>query len=140
MLNDFGGFAQWFVTQLVATDPHSTKQTDDLIAWLTTTGPQAAADSFIADCLRDPVAARSLCERVSCPVLVIHGDRDRTIPFEWGTRLAELTDGRLFVLPGAGHLPGGRYPVVVNLAIREFVDSLNGRDDQSAFGQTGAAR
>lgn len=140
MLDDFDGFAQWFVTQIVATDPHSTKQTDDLIAWLTSTGPQAAADAFMGDCVRDPAVARALCERVSCPVLVIHGDRDFTIPLEWGKRLAELTGGRLFIVPGVGHLPGGRYPVVVNLAIREFMDSLRGRDDQSAHDQSGATR
>ena len=40
------------------------------------------------------------------------------------TQLAELTGGKLMVVPGAGHLPGGRYPVIINLAIREFVDSL----------------
>jgi pimeloyl-ACP methyl ester carboxylesterase len=140
MLDDFDGFAQWFVTKIVATDRHSTKQTDDLIGWLTSTGPQSAADSFNAACLRDPDTARALCERVSCPVLVIHGDRDLTIPFEWGRRFAELTGGSLFVVPGSGHLPGGRYPVVVNLAIREFVDSLPSRDDQATRDQTGAAR
>ena len=140
MRDDFDGFAQWFVTKIVATDPHSTKQTDDLVGWLTSTGPQAAADSFMGDCVRDPAAASALCERVSCPVLVIHGDRDFTIPFEWGERFAELTAGSLFVVAGAGHLPGGRYPVVVNLAIRNFVDSLQGRDDQTAYDQRGAAR
>lgn len=139
MRDDFDGFVQWFQTQVVATDPHSTKQTDDLAGWMTDTGPQSAADSFIADCLRDPVDAVALCERVACPVLVIHGDRDYAVPFEWGTRCAELTGGTLFAVPGAGHLPGGRYPVVVNLAIREFVDSLPGRDDQAARGQAGVA-
>lgn len=124
MLDDFDGFAQWFVTHIVATDPHSTKQTDDLIGWLTATGPQAAADAFMGDCIRTASDARALCDRVACPVLVIQGDRDLTTPFEWGKRLAELTGGKLMVVPGAGHLPGGRYPVIVNLAIREFVDSL----------------
>ena len=139
ILDDFDGFARWFVTQVVATDPHSTKQADDLIGWLTATGPQATADSFIADGLRDPAVARALCERVACPVLVIHGDRDLTIPFEWGERCAEATGGRLVVVPDAGHLPGGRYPVVVNLAVREFIDSLAARDDRAARDQTGAA-
>lgn len=124
MLDDFDGFAQWFVTHIVATDPHSTKQNDDLIGWLTATGPQAAADAFMGDCIRTPSDARALCDRVACPVFVIQGDRDLTTPFEWGKRLAELTGGKLMVVPGAGHLPGGRYPVIINLAIREFVDSL----------------
>jgi pimeloyl-ACP methyl ester carboxylesterase len=124
--DDFDGFAKWFVTTTIATEPHSTKQTDDLIGWLTEVGPQAVADSFIADCIRDTATARALCERVTCPVLVIHGDRDLATPLEWGIRLAEVTDGQLLVMPGVGHLPGGRYPVVINLAIREFVDSLVG--------------
>ncbi len=126
IVDDFEGFANWFVTHTIATDPHSTKQTDDLIGWLMQAGPQAVADSFIADCIREPAPARDLCDRVTCPVLVIHGDRDRATPFEWGVQLAKVTDGKLLVVPGAGHLPGGRYPVVVNLAIREFVDSLVG--------------
>lgn len=124
--DDFDGFVQWFMAHIIATDPHSTKQIDDLTAWMTATGPQAVADSFIGDCLRHPAAARALCEQVSCPVFVIHGDRDLTVPVEWGERFAEMTGGRLLVVPGAGHLPGVRYPVVVNLAIREFVESLVG--------------
>jgi pimeloyl-ACP methyl ester carboxylesterase len=124
--HDFDGFAQWFVTRIIATDPHSTKQTDDLIGWLAETGPQSVADSFIADCVHDPETARALCARVSHPVLVIHGDRDLAVPFEWGERLAEVTGGEFMAVPGAGHLPGGRYPVIINLAIREFVDSLIG--------------
>jgi pimeloyl-ACP methyl ester carboxylesterase len=126
IMADFDGFARWFITHTIATDPHSTKQTDDLMGWLMEVGPQAVADSFIADCIRESGPAHDLCERVTCPVLVIHGDRDRATPFEWGVRVAKVTGGRILVVPGAGHLPGGRYPVVVNLAIREFVDSLVG--------------
>lgn len=139
MLDDFDGFAQWFVTKIVATDPHSTKQIEDLIGWLMATGPHAAADSFMGACIRDPEAAHALCARVECPVMVIHGDHDLTVPFEWGVRLAELTDARTCFVAGAGHLPGGRYPVVVNLAVREFIDSLRGHDDQSARKRRGAA-
>jgi pimeloyl-ACP methyl ester carboxylesterase len=140
MLDDFDGFAQWFVTKIVATDPHSTKQTDDLLGWLTSTGPQALADAFMGDCIREPEPARALCERISCPVLVIHGERDLTVPFAWGEAVASLTRGRLLAVPGAGHLPGGRYPVVVNLAIREFVESLPGKDGQAAPDRSGATR
>lgn len=140
ILDDFDGFIEWFHTQVVSTDPHSTKQTDDLVSWLKQTGPDAVADSFIAECIREGADARALCERVASPVLVVHGDRDFTVPFGWGRRCAELTGGRLFVVPGAGHLPGGRYPVVVNLAIREFIDALPERDDRPERDQTGAAR
>ncbi len=140
MHDDFDGFARWFVTQIVATDPHSTKQIDDLVGWMLETGPQAAADAMAADCVRGFAGARELCESVSCPVLVIHGDEDLTVPFEWGTRVADLMGAQLFVVPGAGHLPGGRYPVVVNLAVREFVESLKSRGARPAPDQTEAAR
>jgi pimeloyl-ACP methyl ester carboxylesterase len=140
MLDDFDGFARWFTTQVVATDPHSTKLAEDLFGWLSATGPQAAADIYMADSVRTEAEARALCDRVSCPVLVIHGNRDLTAPFEWGKRVAELTGGQLMVVPDAGHLPGGRYPIIVNLAIREFVDSLGLRDGQPTRDQRGVAR
>ena len=139
MLDDFDGFARWFAGQLVATDAHSTKQTEDLVAWVTSTGSHAAADAFMGDCIRDRAAGRALCAQVTQPVLVVHGDCDLAVPFEWGTRLAELTGGSLFVVPGAGHLVQGRFPVLVNLAIREFVDSLGSGDDGSTQDQSGAA-
>ncbi len=128
MLENFAGFALWFVTNVVVNDPFATKQTDDAIAWLTDTGAEAAADSFMGPCARDLSAARTLCAGVSCPVLVIHGEHDLTVPLEWGIQFAELTNGRLMIVPRAGHLPGGRYPVLVNVALREFVESLSPAD------------
>lgn len=124
MVDDFEGFADWFVHRLVATDPHSTKQAEDLIGWMLETGSAAAADAWEADCLRDPDVARAATARVRCPVLVIHGDRDLVTPVEWGRALAEITNGELLELPGVGHLLGGRYPVVINLALHRFIDSL----------------
>ena len=44
-----------------------------------------------------------------CPVVVIHGTRDETIPFEMGERLAKAApEGRLVTLTGATHndMPG----------------------------------
>jgi pimeloyl-ACP methyl ester carboxylesterase len=69
-----------------------------------------------------PVASReqteALLRRVRCPVLAIHGTRDRCEPMAMSERVAELTGGELLVLEGAGHLPMAREPVVVNHAIR----------------------
>lgn len=43
--------------------------------------------------------------RISCPVLVIHGDADETVPVNQAYRLYEAleTEKELLILPGAGH-------------------------------------
>jgi pimeloyl-ACP methyl ester carboxylesterase len=43
-----------------------------------------------------------------------------------GAAAAELTGGRLVTIEAGGHCPQARHPVVVNLLIREFVDTLGG--------------
>jgi predicted glycosyltransferase len=62
-----------------------------------------------------------LAERVRCPVLVIHGDRDAITSVTRGIDLAEHTRGRLVVLEGSGHAPHVRDPVKVNVLLRDVV-------------------
>ncbi|HXZ71869.1 MAG TPA: glycosyltransferase, partial [Streptosporangiaceae bacterium] len=64
-----------------------------------------------------------------CPVLAIHGDQDRCIPLSWSERIAELTGADLLVVAGAGHGPQAREPVVVNYAIRDFLDRFRQEPD-----------
>jgi pimeloyl-ACP methyl ester carboxylesterase len=104
-------------------EPHSTKQTEDAIGYALETDP----DTLIATALAPPLDAettRGLCARVRCPVLVIHGEDDRIRSIATGEQLAELTGGRLLRLPGVGHVPQARKPVLVNIAVREFVEGL----------------
>ncbi len=69
-----------------------------------------------------------LAGRVHCPVLVIHGTRDKTTPYPDGKALAKITKGRLETVEGAGHMPHARKPVQVNLAIRDFMGDAPPRD------------
>ena len=57
-------------------------------------------------------------------MLLVHGTEDTCQPPARGTRLAELTGAPLVVVEGADHMIPGRHPVLANLLIREFVDSL----------------
>jgi predicted glycosyltransferase len=57
-------------------------------------------------------------------VLTIHGEGDRCQPHARGERVAELTGGEFLSLSGVGHLPQAREPVLVNRAIRDFVDRI----------------
>jgi len=119
---DYRGFLEFFFSQ-VFTEPHSTKQIEDCVAW----GLDTDAETLIAaeDPGLDEDTTRALLRRVSCPVLVIHGDNDAIIPHAVGAAAAQLpARGQLLTLAGSGHCPQARDPVKVNLALREFVAPL----------------
>ena len=121
-LRDWRGYAEFFFGELLS-EPHSTKQREDCVGWAMEIGPETMLlhdDGPKASSSREETEA--LLRRVSCPVLVIHGQQDRCQPFARGERVAELTGGELLVLEGAGHVPMAREPVVVNHAIKDFAD------------------
>ena len=121
-LRDWRGYAEFFFGELLS-EPHSTKQREDCVGWAMEIGPETM---LLHD--KGPKASSSreeteaLLRRVTCPVLVIHGQGDRCQPFARGERVAELTGGEFLALEGAGHLPQAREPVVVNRAIKDFAD------------------
>jgi fermentation-respiration switch protein FrsA (DUF1100 family) len=55
--------------------------------------------------MKDQFRSDERIAQVKEPVLVLHGDRDRVIPIEYGRRLFELVSSpkRFVLLPGAGH-------------------------------------
>jgi pimeloyl-ACP methyl ester carboxylesterase len=72
----------------VFTEPHSTKQREDGVAWgLETTAEtlllttQGVGEVTAAD-------AEAVCRQVRCPVLIGHGDQDGVVPHETGMALA----------------------------------------------------
>ena len=129
-LHDWDGFVRTHGEMICVVEPHSTRLLEDLESW----GMDTDADTMLrlmeaprgSLFPQDLEAAEAMCRAVPCPVLVIMGDRDRCQPLERGRRYAELTEGSLVVLEGAGHLPNGRHPVVVNRLIRRFVDGIHG--------------
>jgi pimeloyl-ACP methyl ester carboxylesterase len=136
-LRDFPGFADFFAGKVIS-EPHSTKQVEDMAGWIRETTPESLIAS--ATCpswaglaeegaRRDPDnpgrgAQLELYERIRCPVLVIHGDDDLVIAHNKGAAVAEAIGAPLVTLAGTGHAPAARIPVKVNLLIREFVESL----------------
>jgi pimeloyl-ACP methyl ester carboxylesterase/predicted glycosyltransferase len=123
-----GGYRRWiefFFDQLLP-EPHSTKPYEDSVEWALETD----AESMIAEREgRDAPAgtdAESLCARLRCPTLVLHGTDDRCQPLDRGRRLAESTGGELVQLHGSGHLPQARDPVRVARLITQFVDRITG--------------
>lgn len=118
-LRDYRGFLEFFFSQMF-TEPHSTKPIEDCVAW----GLETTAETLIATQLKEELgkdAARDLCQRVRCRVLVIQGAEDAITGPGRGIALAEETGGELVLLEGSGHGPHVRDPVKVNLLLREFV-------------------
>jgi pimeloyl-ACP methyl ester carboxylesterase/predicted glycosyltransferase len=121
---DFRDFVEWFAG-MATSEAHSTKGFDDVVEWGLETDPDTLALTVLADAAA-PVTRRdqlALARRVRCPVLVISGKKDKVTSHADAVVLAKATGGKLVGIEGGDHLPEGRQPVAVNLAIREFVDS-----------------
>ena len=117
---DYLGFLEFFFAQMFS-EPHSTKQIEDCVGWALETDPGTLADTSAAMSLCGLEQFADVCDRVRCPVLVIHGDEDRIRPLAQGAALARRTGGELVTLAGAGHGPQARDPVKVNLLLRDFI-------------------
>jgi pimeloyl-ACP methyl ester carboxylesterase len=117
------GFVDFFAGKMT-NEAHSTKVFDDVVGWgLQTDGPTMVNTVDARQCRQSHDQAYALCESLQCPVLVICGDSDQIISASRSEKVAELTGGDLLTMQGVGHLPHARHPVVVNHAIKEFVDN-----------------
>jgi pimeloyl-ACP methyl ester carboxylesterase/predicted glycosyltransferase len=116
---DYAAFLEFFFAQCF-NEPHSTKQIEDAVGWGLETDPETLANTSRAIGACRWEGFRAVCERVRCPVLVVHGDRDLIRPHRQGAALAEVTGGTLVTLEGSGHLPMTRDPVKINLLLRDF--------------------
>lgn len=122
--SNYPDFAEFFFSQAVS-EPHSTKQREDAVGWaLETTSDVLIAEDRSAGAPVTREDTLELCRQVDSPVLVIHGTGDRISPFECGRTLAEACGGDLLAIEGGGHFAMSRDPVIVNLAIRTFVERL----------------
>src|SRR6476659_933765 len=120
---DFRDFVEWFAA-MSTDEAHSTKGFDDVVGWGLETDPDTLALTVLAAAAA-PVTRRdqlALARRVQCPVLVISGTKDKVTSHADARALAKATGGKLMAIDGGDHVPQGRHPVAVNLAIREFVD------------------
>jgi pimeloyl-ACP methyl ester carboxylesterase/predicted glycosyltransferase len=125
-LADYRGWVEFFMSQ-VFTEPHSTKQREDGIAW----GLDTTAETLLltAPAVVEPTSgdAEAIGRLVRCPVLIVHGDQDGIVPHETGAALADWTGAQMVTIRGGGHAPSMRDPVQTNLLIRGFAESLGPR-------------
>jgi predicted glycosyltransferase len=120
MRDHHSDFAQWFAER-VFSEPHSTKQIQDLVEWALDSDGATLALTRLGRTSGD---GEDLYKRIRCPVLVIHGDQDEVVPYGKGAAVAELTGGTLVTIAGGGHGPQARDPVLVNRLIKDFADRV----------------
>lgn len=126
---DYERFAHFFAEQVFC-EPHTTKLVEDTVVWARGTGPEQLIAFIDGAGAAHPSAAarrgalREMCRSVQCKTLVIHGTDDRVVPYPAAVALADVMHAELLTVEGAGHVPSGRAPVLVNLAIRDFVDRV----------------
>ena len=120
-------FVQWFIERCFS-EEHSTKGVEDGVEWGLETDPMTMIGTVQDELHTDRSTLRDLAQGMDCPVLVVHGDRDKITPHRDGRALARLGDGQLETVRGAGHFPHARKPVQVNLALRDFSEDAFGRE------------
>jgi pimeloyl-ACP methyl ester carboxylesterase/predicted glycosyltransferase len=120
---NYRDFVEFFMSQCM-TEPHSTKQIEDLVNWGLETTPEVLIDTCLAE---DEGGGEEVYRGISCPTLLVHGEQDEIVPVEKSRYLAALCGGRLVVVPGAGHAPQGRYPGKMNLVFKDFIDEVGGK-------------
>ena len=123
---DWPDFAHFFFDQMCC-EPHSTKVLEDVVSYANqTTGEVMVAVAGAPSYPETVEEAEEMLRGITCPVLVIEGTEDRCQPRGRFDTVARLTKAERLVLEGSGHLPMGRDPVVVNKAIKGFVDRVTG--------------
>ncbi len=120
---DYASFVQFFFEEITS-EPHSTKAIEDAVDWALDGSVDAMVGDATADFPLDLAAVERICTSVRCPMLLVHGTEDTCQPLARAERLSALTGAPLVVVEGADHMIPGRHPVLANLLIRDFVDSL----------------
>jgi pimeloyl-ACP methyl ester carboxylesterase/predicted glycosyltransferase len=124
---DHRRFADWFMARCLP-EPHSPKPIEDGVGWMLDTDPVTLTATVAhGQFMRGRRTLRKAAQRLHCPVLVVHGERDKISATRDGRALARLSGGDLNVVAGAGHLPHARKPVGFNLALRDFAEDAFAR-------------
>jgi pimeloyl-ACP methyl ester carboxylesterase/predicted glycosyltransferase len=114
---DFDGYVDRF-WRASYPEPHSLKGIEDAVAWAHETTPEVLIEAF-RELGRDDV--RDLLPRIQVPTLLLHGTRDRIVPYKVAAEMAAAIPGaRLVTFEGGGHALAAREAATVNRLIRDF--------------------
>lgn len=121
---DFPGFVRWFV-ETASPEPQADGRREQVIAWGCAQDPDVLALTVAArtGASADQSALlRAMADRVGCPAVVVHGERDAIVPPAWGAALAERLGATHLPLPGIGHCPQLTVPAALADIVADTVE------------------
>jgi pimeloyl-ACP methyl ester carboxylesterase/predicted glycosyltransferase len=123
---NWGDFAEFFFSQQLC-EPHSTKQLEDVVGFANeSTAEVQLAEADSAPSISSVEESEEMLRGIEAPVLLIQPTLDHCQPQARMENAARLLRAEHLVLDGSGHLPMARHPVLVNRAIKSFVDRITG--------------
>jgi pimeloyl-ACP methyl ester carboxylesterase len=125
---DYPGFVRWFVDTALGAEAAEDARAEGLEQGLDTTAEVLAATvawRHRRGSADRAAMLRGLSERITCPVLVVHGDRDQINPPAWSDVLAVALRATYVTLPGAGHCPQITRAAEVTDLISAFLRELD---------------
>lgn len=120
---DYRGFVEWFA-RWISAHPHSTRLIEETVREALDTDAETLIRATIGFEMFEREEALSLAREIRCPVLVTQNGGEAKYPKHTSGPLAQATGGRLHVFTGLGPNVGGRWPVAMNLVLREFLESV----------------
>ena len=120
--DNYEDFVEWFA-HTIFPHPHSTRQLEEVVSHaFGTDGPTVLAATIWFD-MYAREEALALAAQIRCPVLVTQNGGDAFWPKDTSGPLAQASGGRLHVFDGLGPFVTARWPVAMNLVLREFFES-----------------
>ncbi len=120
---DYRGFVEWFA-RWMASHPHSTRVTEEAVRHGLGTDAETLIRANVGFEMFEREEALQQGRDVRCPVLVTQNGGQAKYPKHTSGPLAEATGGRLHVFDGLGPNVAARWPVAMNLVLREFFESV----------------
>jgi pimeloyl-ACP methyl ester carboxylesterase len=120
---DYRGFVEWFA-RWTASHPHSTRLVEECVRHGLGTDAETLIRANVGFEMFEREEALRLAREVRCPVLVTQNGGEAKYPKHTSGPLAQATGGRLHVFDGLGPNVPGRWPVAMNIVLREFFESV----------------
>ncbi|HKP91475.1 MAG TPA: alpha/beta hydrolase [Thermoleophilaceae bacterium] len=124
---DFRGFVEWFA-RWASPHRHSMRQIEEIVHHGLGTDAETLIRATVGFEMYEREEALATARRVRCPVLVTQNGGKAMYPKHTSGPLAEATGGRLHVFEGLGPAIASRWPVAMNIVVREFLESVRAGD------------
>lgn len=124
---DYRGFVEWFA-RWTSPHPHSTRQIEVLVEQGLETDAETLIAATIGFEMYEREEALRFARGIRCPALVTQNGGQAMYPKHTSGALADAIGCRLHVFEGLGPVVGARWPVAMNLVLREFLESVRAGD------------